>query len=84
MNEGAQWDADPALRGKFEARVCLSSALFFRRERPARSHVKRDAGDKANGGNSGDDPVPIYFQISHHRTSNRPSALWTDGIANFP
>src|SRR4051794_27800786 len=29
------------------------------------------------------DPVPAHFQISHHRTSNRPSALWTDGIANF-
>src|SRR2546426_33636 len=25
------------------------------------------------------DPVPTHFQISHHRTSNRSSALWTNG-----
>ena len=24
-----------------------------------------------------------HFQISHHRTSIRSSALWTDGLANF-
>src|SRR5262245_14198811 len=42
-----------------------------------------DTRDEANGGDSGDDPVPTHFQISHHRTSNWSSALWTDGMANF-
>jgi len=74
----------PGVAGKIRsAGVFVVSIILFDADARLDHARERDAGDEANGGDSGDDPVPAHFQISHQRTSNRSSALWTDGIANF-
>ena len=40
LTSRSQSDVGPAMRGKVEARVCLESALFFRRGRPGRSRAR--------------------------------------------